>query len=1154
MNGRPCLSRYRALPLSVRYLLFLSDMKTVVLSLVAVLYVTNLLAQATKTGAEWINFDQTYYRIPITQPGIYRLTASDLQKAGVPLATVNPISLQLFRRGVELSIYVAGESDTKFDADDYLEFIGERNDGRQDSLLYRPLGTQPHPYYSMYSDTAAYFLTWRLDGKAGKRMTVMADTATRGLTPEPYHLAEQLTVLTTEISNNQANGGPSPYLTAYELYFEEGEGFTGPMLKKDSLVSQSFRLDGLVRTAAAQPEMEILLNGRDNTTHLVNVFAGDALAEKPLASAPFEWFKTAHLAFKIPLTAVSPANELVLTTQSQGTFETDRYSVSYYRLRYPQTFSLANLTQQTLNLLPNPKKRSYLEWTNAATTPLIYDVTDPINPRRLTPVRAGATLKLVVPDTETARRVLVSAGAMTPTRLERTVFRKIDPARHNYLIVSHEALMKPVGKVANPVTEYAAYRASVAGGKYDTLVVTMKQLFNQFSYGERTPLALRRFAAYMLTAQTAAADSSKYLLLIGRANAYYPNRTHPDQYYRDLVPTIGNVPGSDLLLTEGLAGFPENVPAIPTGRINTLNPQDILTYLEKVKEFEKTPVNEPWRKEVLHLSGGRSVSELSTFRRILDKASETAQQQYVGANITLKGKLTDEPVERIDVSGIVNAGVSLMTFFGHSSPIVTDLDFGYASKPAYGYRNKGRYPLMFFNGCGIGNIFFGATNNLSTDWLLTADKGAIAILAHSGSGFSGPLETYTQQLYHTLFADSAFLNKPIGLIQQETTRRVLATYNGPYDITNAQQMVLQGDPVLRMYPIQKPDFGLNASGIFQAGAQKDSVRLGVVVTNTGRYDARQRAGLAVRQRLTSGKLRSYGTRLHNAVAYRDTLYYAFKPDAQQDANTVVTPNRFEMVVDPDGQVDEVDETNNVVVFELKSEANGYTVVLPDSGQSYPPDRLNPLLEVTFDQRVIKNGAVVSPNPAIQIVVQDEDPYRIRRDTVGIEVYLKKPCETCAPERVSLGGPDVSWKPAGPDNRFVIDFTPRHLTDGLHALQVHAADVSGNRAGPAPYEIEFRVKTEDSLSVVWPTPNPFSTVLRFRFTVSGQQAPGGGQIQLRNLRGQLVRTIRQAVLIGENNFVWDGTDQGGGQLPNGLYLFRLVLDDGREKIGKVVLSR
>ncbi|GAB3930115.1 C25 family cysteine peptidase [Larkinella terrae] len=1130
-------------------------MRTVTLPFLLCLCTLKLIARSTEKGNEWINFSQTYYRIPLTEAGVYRLTTSDLQKAGISTASINPTSLQLFRRGVEQAIYVAGESDKKLDSGDYLEFIGERNDGQQDSLLYRPMSAQPHPYYSMYSDTAAYFLTWRLDGKPGKRMAVLTETDPNGQEPEPYHLAEQLTVLTHEISTNQSTNAPAPFPSAYELFFEQGEGYTGPLLKKDSTVSQTFLLDGWVRTALQKIEMEVLLNGRDNTSHLLDVFAGKtAPAQSPAATTRFEWFDISKVAFDISPTDISASNELVLSTRSRGPFETDRYSVSYYRLRYPQSFSLANLSRRTFNLLPNPKGKSYIEFTEAPADPLIYDLTDPVQPRRLATTRDGSVLKLLVPETAVSRRLLVSAVTLTPTRLERTVFRKIDPAKHNYLILSHEALMKPVGNVPDPVREYAGYRASPAGGSHDTLVVTMKQLINQFSYGERTPLAIRRFADYMLTGKTASRDTTKYMLLIGRANAYYPNRTSPDQYYRDLVLTIGNVPASDLLLTEGLAGYPENVPAIPTGRINTLSPQEILVYLAKVKEFERVPVNEPWRKEILHLSGGRSAYELSTFRRILDQASETARQQYVGANVILRSKQTDEPVERVDVSNIVNSGVSMMTFFGHSSPIVTDLDFGYASKPAYGFRNKGRYPLLFFNGCGVGNIFFGATNNLSTDWLLAPDKGAIAILAHSGSGFSGPLETYTRQFYQTLFADSAFLNQPIGLVQQETTRQVLAAYNGAYDISNAHQMVLQGDPVLRLFPVQKPDFSLNSSGVFQRSSQKDSVRLGVVVTNAGRFDAGQRVGLAIRQRLDDGTMRSYGTKMHAAIAYRDTLYYAFKPESLSSAGPAKTPNRFEIAVDPDLQIDESDETNNVLVFDLKTGMDGYTVVLPDSGQRFPLDRLNPQLDVTFDGILLQNGALVSANPLIRLVLQDEDPYRIRQDTVGIDVFLKKPCATCDLERVTLNSPDVSWKPAQSDNRFVLDYQPKNLADGNYVLQVYAADVSGNRAGPKPYEIQFRVKTDDSLSVVQATPNPVLTHTRFRFTVSGQEPPGDGQILIRNLNGQLVRTIRQSVRVGENFFLWDGTDQGGVQLPNGLYLFQLTLEDGRRKTGKVVLHR
>ena len=219
-------------------------------------------AQMSRFGNEWINHSQPYFRIPIAERAVYRLTTSDLAKAGIPVTSVDPTTLQLFRRGIEQAILVTGESDKKLDVADYLEFVGDSNDGLQDTLLYRPMNAQPHPYYSMYSDTAAYFLTWRSDGKPGKRVVTAQETRPAGLLPESYHIAEQLLVLKDEMSTNPSTG-PVPFVTQYEVYFEAGEGWTGPMQQKNKPHTQLFNLPGWVNSAAEKPELEVLLNGRD---------------------------------------------------------------------------------------------------------------------------------------------------------------------------------------------------------------------------------------------------------------------------------------------------------------------------------------------------------------------------------------------------------------------------------------------------------------------------------------------------------------------------------------------------------------------------------------------------------------------------------------------------------------------------------------------------------------------------------------------------------------------------------------------------------------------------------------------------------------------------------------------------------------------------
>ncbi|WP_460670643.1 putative type IX secretion system sortase PorU2 [Larkinella ripae] len=1109
------------------------------------LFLSEVDAQNLRFGNEWISYEQTYYRIPVTENAVYRLTTADLQKAGLPVAAIDPTTFQLFRRGVEQAIVVTGESDKKLDAADYVEFVGERNDGLQDTLLYRPMNAQPHPYYSMYSDTAAYFLTWHTDGKPGKRMVTVQETNTTGLQPELYHLAENRVVLTDEMSTNPATG-PMPFITQNEVFFETGEGWTGPMQQKDKPFTQVLKLPGWVSTASEKPELVLLLNGRDNYDHLVDVKAG--AANRFLNTLKFSAFQPVRWSVQLEKSDLSgkgdgqPA-EFTLTTVSHGPAEFDRYSLSYLQVRYPQTISFQNGAQQLLRLLPKTGGRSYLELLDAPETALVYDLTEAGAIRRILGTQNGSVRRLVVTNTTVSRRLWISTTAVTPSRLERVVFRKMDPAKANYLIVSHETLMKPTDPGTDAVRAYAAYRASAPGGRHDTLVVTMKALFNQFSFGERTPMAIRRFADYMLTGGT-----NTFLFLVGRSSVYFPFRKNPNQYYLDLVPTIGNVPGSDVLLTAGLAGFPENVPAMATGRLNVLYPFEVLNYTAKVKEFESNAANVPWRKEVLHLSGGRSESELKAFQTILNDATAIARQPYLGPEVTTRAKTNNEPVERIDISDEVNRGVSMITFFGHSSPTVTDLDIGYASDPAYGYRNKGRYPLMFFNGCGIGNIFYGGTV-LSTNWVLTPDKGAIAVLAHCFEGFTTPLNTFTLQFYKTLFTDSTYFSKPIGIVHQETTRRVLASTSDPFQIANTHQMVLQGDPALRLFPLPKADFQIQSSGISRTDDAADSVRLRVVVTNAGRFDANDHLSVTIRKRRSDGTLHTYGTVLRKAVAYRDTVFYSFRPELEAGG-----PTRHELVLDAENRVQELDETNNLLVFTISPNQSKFTVLLPDSSQQFPPDRFNPLLDVTFDGTRIADGALVSANPTIQVIVQDEDVYRVRQDTLGIDLLLRKPCTSCGFERIPLGGADVRWTPAGPDNRFTLNYLPQNLADGRYTLRVQATDVSNNKAGFIPYEITFRVKSDDSSSVIRPVPNPFWTHTRFRFTITGNQSPGDGQLFIRTLNGHLIRTFRQPLRIGENGFYWDGTDQGGVAVPNGLYVFRLVRDDGKVQTGRVVLNR
>ena len=96
---------------------------------------TNL-THAQFLGNEWIDYNQSYYKFPVTQTAIYHIDSTTLANAGIVVSSFDARNLQLFFRGEEIPIYVQGENDGILNGTDFIEFFGEPNDGWIDSALY----------------------------------------------------------------------------------------------------------------------------------------------------------------------------------------------------------------------------------------------------------------------------------------------------------------------------------------------------------------------------------------------------------------------------------------------------------------------------------------------------------------------------------------------------------------------------------------------------------------------------------------------------------------------------------------------------------------------------------------------------------------------------------------------------------------------------------------------------------------------------------------------------------------------------------------------------------------------------------------------------------------------------------------------------------
>ncbi len=880
-----------------------------------------VLLSAQQYGNEWINPAQTYFKIPIAETGIYRLSQAQLQGAGFP-TSIDPRKIQIFHRGTEQAVRVIGEEDGSFDATDFVEFYATRNDGTLDRELYFPnFNNHLNPFYNSYNDTTAYFLTYRMDSSNGKRMPFV-DAPNTGYSPEPFYFQESIRVFSEQYSpgrNYVATANSFAYISNYDT----GEGFASNPLGASAFRDISFPVSQANSSSGVRPYVELRFVSRLQPSSVASVSVGASTASlRNILNASGAGYNRYDFGREAEWSdfPAGNGNVVVRTTNTGG----GAISLVYLKLTYTRLFNAEGLAESRYLLRNNPGNISYIEIANAPNGALLYDISDSNNLRIINTTNSS-TLNAVITNTATARNLFLCSNFRTASGIRQVSFQNINPSLFDYLIVSHPTLMRPAAGYSNVIQAYADYRASQQGGSFRPLVMDINLLYDQFNYGEKSPLAIRRFAKYMYDQ-----GQPKHLFLIGRAitlraiDTQFPSyainfdiRTNPAHQALNLVPTFGH-PGADLPFTAGFeAGLP-NANALPTGRLNVSSPLQVATYLNKVKEHE-TIGGDFWRKRILHLSGGISVAERNNFKVFVDLYKSVAEGDFLRGLVKTVSKRTSETVEFLNIAEEINQGVGLLTFFGHSGVSVTDIDIGRCSEDVLGYRNKGRYPMILGNGCSLGDVYSG-TLTLADDWLYTPDRGAIAWMAHSQLGAAFWLHNYSTRFYNFAYGASSLFGEPLGVLRRQVARSYGNDFISDLDLIHFQQMTLQGDPAVKLVPGNLPDLhtedawlSLRSFDNSPITAKSDSFQLQAVVANIARSTT-QKYEVSVRRILSNGSSIEYTTfEEYGPTNFLDTLRFTI---TRPQGLSTFGNNRFEIKIDYKDSIPENNEQNNTAAISL----------------------------------------------------------------------------------------------------------------------------------------------------------------------------------------------------------------------------------------------
>ncbi|PPK88120.1 putative secreted protein (Por secretion system target) [Neolewinella xylanilytica] len=914
-------------------------------------------------GNEWYGAGSSHLRLDVAQDGFYRVTAELIAGSGLIESTADLERLQLYHRGEPVPIDVI---------DGEVLFYGERARSEMDKYLFEfgedmLLNTE----YGMYTDTSAYYLGLAASPDEVLRYRPATDP-TGGPTNSTIYRTTEKVYGKSQSKFFRRTAGLSVYFSHYEW----NEGY-GSLRSNDLLSSNGSTVTGeklaLPEAVSGQAALSLRfgLAFGDAHSQLITV-NNQALAT---INAGDEWsLHDTTLSFALT------TNQASFSIAGQAGPQ-DKANLAFVSVTYPaRAVGTANFLSFTLPAGPS-QTLEFTSGVNAGSR--LYDPAS----ATVYPILGGQfQLSAAVAE----RRFVLLNEAWSPAASQLvTLTDLLPPPQTDYLIITSRRLAGP------ELDAMADYRESSVGGNYTVHTVYVEDLYDAFGYGlRRHPQAIRN---YLYAAQQVAPQLN-YLFLVGKGREYTALRDRADleaAWSTFFVPGFG-FPASDNLMSADL-GNP--LPKLATGRLAAINREEIGIYVRKLQEVERqiyevdqTIDDAAWMKQALFLGGGTTAGEQSAIRYNLATMENIFENSFLGGSVTSVFKTNSEPIEEARQDIIfnrINQGVSLLTFYGHSSSQGFDFNIDNPEN----YNNQNKYPFMLSLGCYSGDAFTEA-RSISERFIFLPEGGAITYAASKGLGYISALGTYGRSIFTNL--SGPYYGDGVGDVLRATIDEFAGTSNFTLGIL-MEQFTLSGDPAFRLHPRPGPDLVIDPATVkfvpevIPAQDSTFTVNLKVINLGTHAEGLPDSVLINVRQELPTGEIRDLA-RLPVPVPFYEEFVALEVPNLGIEA---VGNNRLLLTIDAAGAIAELPtgsaESNNDVVIGGRPGVP-FTIIANTAKVAFPPP-----------------FAVVGPG--VQLVAGTSDPLAPERKyavQVSLEADFSIPLVN---EEITAAGGIIRYAPS-----------------------------------------------------------------------------------------------------------------------------------------------
>lgn len=1093
-------------------------------------FVVAAIAVMASAKAQWpsqrsVLADHEWYKIGVTADGVYGLDYAALQSFGIDPSQLRPEKIRLFSnvQGVlpesndverfddltEAAIVVTGAADGSFDEGDQILFYGQGpvNMGISAGSYYR---YDRNPY----TDTTFYFLCVdsEVDGlRVGEQ--VSADPGDGAPVIDLFldyycHESEEL----------------SPYASGRVWYGDLITGQDGykefQMTLPDMVVDRGLRVESKV---LGRCKPKAYYNLKVNNVSLVASHLLDKYQEREYGKE-HGINKLAH-----------PTTNHITLRYDFDPFEgnpmlfIDYFVLSYWRhLRFSGDELGFRVIPSQLVVTP-----ARVKVTGAGDSVTCWDITDPIHPVSQAFEIQADSLFFGIGDGNERRYRLFDVNGVGQVASCRRI-----PNQNLHGLNDAELLIVTPRVFWEQAQGFAAFH--VENDAMDCEVADVAEIYNEFGTGACDPTAIRDFIRMLYLRSN---GNLKYVLLLGKGTHDYRCIKGIDNNF---VPTYESATKAYLevesicsddyfaLMDEGEGNNCEGRVDLGVGRIPITTPQQGDAVLAKIMHYSDPDATHGlWKNNHLLMADNdtkKYAENAEELGRILDTAwSEVTQKKLYfdsypvvstpsGNRIPMANQLLHEYFDQ---------GIGVLSYTGHGGVKSLSAEWVLALSDVLSMTNYDKLPFIHTATCEFSKFDNPGVVSAGELLLLQPQGGAIALLTTLRPTIAQNNQKLSRSLSEHFYDVVDNQHYRFGDVYKNVKSDAKF-----YSMTNLVY-VLFGDPALRMsYPNRK----VVTEDV--QGSETLTVT-GYVADPDGVIDAQFNGLLELRLYDQPSSYTTLGQ-------YDAPVSYAYHNDVLFEGKASVRDGRFEVVVPVPSAVN-LGNGNARLVYSAydsirKVEACGAFTDLRVQAPTEVVDNQGPDIKLYWNTPDFVSGSIGSPSGVLYADLSDEHGIYHYNVSIGRDIVMNSTIDEL--DNLVLND---RFEPAVDDyrkGRIVIPLN--ELEDGVYEFSLKAWDTWNNSS-----EVSIVLLIERSVLIaeVRSYPNPFKDGVDFSF-VNGQLTEDlTVGLEIFDMMGRRVAALQEetsAVSGVVPPIHWNGRSSNGGELPHGVYLYRLTVTDEEGK--------